>query len=89
MQADTRVGRRRALQILAGEDESPRSKPQSYPTHFTFKMNPENKKNIQPMGNRKEPHPRNWKQTRYNKIDQRIRIYHRNLKRKGKQNPPN
>ena len=34
MQANIRVGRRRALQILAGEVESRRSKPQSYPTHF-------------------------------------------------------
>ena len=56
MQADSRVGRRRAFQILAGEDESPRSKPQSYHTHFTCKVGPE--KNIQPMGNRKESHPR-------------------------------
>ena len=91
MQADTRVGRRRALQILAGEEESPRSKPQSYPTHLTFHMQnrPGKETNIQPMRNRKEPHPRNWKQTRHQKIKQRIRIYHRNLKRKKKQNSPN
>ena len=47
------------------------------------------KKNIQPMGNREEPHPRNWKQSRYHKINQRIRIYFRNSKRKGKQNSYN
>ena len=29
MQADSRVGRQRAFQILEGEDESPRSNPQS------------------------------------------------------------
>ena len=46
MQANSRVGRRRALQILAGEDESPRSNPQTYPTHFRYKMDPENKKNF-------------------------------------------
>ena len=33
MQVDSRVGRRRAFQILA-EDESPRSNPQSYLTYF-------------------------------------------------------
>ena len=48
MQADSRVGRRRALQILAGEDESPRSKPQSYPTHFTCKIDPEKKRAFNP-----------------------------------------
>ena len=48
MQADSRVGRRRALQILAGEDESPRSNPQSYPTHFKFKMDPEKKRAFNP-----------------------------------------
>ena len=36
----------------------------------------------QTVGSRKELHPRNWKQTRYHKIKHRIRIYHRNLKRK-------
>ena len=41
------------------------------------------------MGNRKEFHPRNWKRARYHKIKQRIRICHRNLKRKRKQNYSN
>ena len=41
---NSRVGRRTGLQILAGEDESPRSNTQSYPTHFTCKMNPEKKR---------------------------------------------
>ena len=43
IKADSRVGRR-ALQILTGEHESPRSHPQSYPTHFRYKMDPENKR---------------------------------------------
>ena len=34
MQADSRVGKRRASQILARNDESPRSNPESYTTHF-------------------------------------------------------
>ena len=45
VQADKRVRRRRALQILAGEDESPRSNPQSYPIHIRCKMDPEKKFN--------------------------------------------
>ena len=48
MQADSRVGRRRALQILAGEEESPRSNPESYPTHFRCKMDPEKKRTFNP-----------------------------------------
>ena len=48
MQGDSRVGRRRALPILAGEDESPRSKLQSYVTHFTCKMDLENKRTFNP-----------------------------------------
>ena len=47
------------------------------------------KKYIQPIGNREEPHPRNWKQTGYHKIKQRLRICHLNLKRKRKQNSSN
>ena len=57
MQTDSRVGRLRALQILTGEDESPGSSPQSYPTHFRCKMDPEKKDNIKPVRNRKELHP--------------------------------
>ena len=48
MQADGRVGTRRALQILAGEDEFPRSNPQSYPTHFRCIMDPENEMKFNP-----------------------------------------
>ena len=48
MQADSRGRRRRALQILVGEDESPRSNPQSYPTHFTCKVDPEEKRIFNP-----------------------------------------
>ena len=46
MQADSRVGRRRALQIVAGGDESPRSNTQSFPTHFTCRMKQEKKKTL-------------------------------------------
>ena len=48
MQADSRVGRRRALQFLAWEDESPRSNPQSHYTHFRCKMDPEKKRKFNP-----------------------------------------
>ena len=48
MQANSRVGRQRALQIQAGEDESPRSNAQSFPTHFACKMDPENKITFNP-----------------------------------------
>ena len=48
MQADNTVGRGRALQILAGEFESPRSNPQSYLTHFRCKMDPEKKRTFSP-----------------------------------------
>ena len=48
MQAYCRVGRRRAIQILAREDESPRSNPHSYPTHFRCKMDPEKKRKFNP-----------------------------------------
>ena len=58
-QADSRMGRRRALQILAGREESPRSNPSSYSTHFRCKMDPEKKKNFNPWAIEKELHPRN------------------------------
>ena len=48
MQADSRVRTRRALQILTGEDDSPRSDPQSYPTHFRCKIDPEKKRTFNP-----------------------------------------
>ena len=44
MQAESRVERRRALQILAGENESPKSNPNSGPTHFRCKMDREKKR---------------------------------------------
>ena len=40
-----------------GKDESPRSNPQTYLTHFRCIIYPKNKEN-QPVGNRKEPHPK-------------------------------
>ena len=42
MQAGSRVGTRIAFQILAGEDESQKSNPQSYPAYFRRKMDLEN-----------------------------------------------
>ena len=48
MQADSRVGRRRALQFTAGEHMSPRSSPQSYPAHFRCKIDPEQKRKSNP-----------------------------------------
>ena len=44
MQADSRVGRQKALQILTGEDESPRSDAKWI----------RKEENIQPVGNRKK-----------------------------------
>ena len=46
LQANRRVGRQRALQISAGEDESPRSDHQSYPTHFSCEIDPEKQRKI-------------------------------------------
>ena len=48
MQGDRRMRRQRALQILEIEDESPRSNPQSNPTHFRCKMDQENKIKFNP-----------------------------------------
>ena len=48
MQTDCRVGRQKALQILAREDGSPRSNHQTYPTHFRCKMGPETKSKFNP-----------------------------------------
>ena len=48
MRADSRVRRRRAFQILAGEDESPRSNPHSYSTHFTCKIVQEKERAFNP-----------------------------------------
>ena len=69
VQDGNRVVRQRALQILAEEDESPRSNTHSYSTHFKRKNDPEKKKNkVQPVGNRKELDPINWEKTCYHKI---------------------
>ena len=48
MQADGGMGKQRALQILAGEDESPRSNLQSNPSHFRCKMDQENQIKFNP-----------------------------------------
>ena len=48
MQDDIRLERRRALQIMAGEENSPRSNPQSHPAHFRCKMDPETKRKFNP-----------------------------------------
>jgi len=42
------VGIRRALQILAVENKSPRSNSQSYPAHLKCKKDPENKRKFNP-----------------------------------------
>ena len=43
MQADSKMGRRRALESIARENESTRSNTQIHPTHFNCKMDPEKK----------------------------------------------
>ena len=43
MQADSKVVRRRAHQILRSEDESARSNPQSYSKNFRCRMDPKKK----------------------------------------------
>ena len=48
MQAESGLGRRRALQFMAGEDEFPRSNTQPYPIHFRCKIDPENKRKFNP-----------------------------------------
>ena len=53
MQADSRVGRQGALQIVAGEDETPKSNPQSYLTHLRCKMDPEKKIKVNPCAIKK------------------------------------
>ena len=55
MQAYGRVGRPTALQVLTGEDKSPRSNPTSYPTHL-MKFGFQKEKKIQSVGNREELH---------------------------------
>ena len=86
MQADRRVGRRSALQILAGEDESPRSNPHSYPTHFRWKMDPEKKMKLGPWAIEKSFTQEIGSKPATVKIEQRIYICRWNLKRKRKQN---
>ena len=83
LQGDSRVERRRALQILAVEDEFPNINPHSYPTHFRCKIYPVKKS--QSVGNREDQGSETWKQTCYHKFQQRVRIYHRNLHRKKEQ----
>merc|ERR1719259_523039 len=48
VQTKEKVGRRRAIQILSGEDETPTSKSTKFPTHFSCQMNPEQKKKFSP-----------------------------------------
>ena len=49
MQGDSREEIRKALQILAGEDESPRSNTHSYSIYFINKMDPEKKRKLSPL----------------------------------------
>merc|ERR1719259_1557505 len=48
VQAKGRVGRRRTIQILSGEDETPANISTKFPTHFSCQMNPEKKKKFSP-----------------------------------------
>jgi len=48
VQAKEKVGRRRAFQILSGEDETPAHKSKKFPTHFSCQINPEHKKKFSP-----------------------------------------
>ena len=48
MQADSRVGRRKAPRIMEGEDKSPSSNNHSNPTHFRCKLHLENKRKLNP-----------------------------------------
>ena len=89
LQTDSRVGRRRAHQTLTGEDESPRSNHQSYPTQFRYKMDPEKKITFNSWAIEKSFTQENGSKPATKKIKQRIRICHRNLKRKRKQNSSN
>ena len=41
MLTSSKVGRERAMQLTTRDDESPRSNPVSYPTHFICKMDEE------------------------------------------------
>ena len=54
VQTKEKVGRRRAIQILSGEDETPANISTKFPTHFSCQMNPEKK--IQSMVDRKMLH---------------------------------
>ena len=48
VRAKEKVGRRRAIQILSGEDETPANKSTKFPTHFSCQMSPEQKKKFSP-----------------------------------------
>ena len=48
VQAKEKVGIRRAIQILSGEDGISANKPTKFPTHFSCQMNPEQKKKFSP-----------------------------------------
>jgi len=47
-QTKEKAGRRRAIQILSGEDESPANNSTKFPTHFSCQINPEQKKKFSP-----------------------------------------
>jgi len=48
VQTKEKVGRRRAIQLLSGQDETPANKSTKYPTHSGCKMNPEQKNKFSP-----------------------------------------
>ena len=68
MQADSRVGRRRALQFLVGQDESSRLNPLSYPTHFRCRLDPEKIKKIQSFGKYERASPKKLEANSYQMI---------------------
>ena len=83
MQADSSVGRRRALQILAGGGESPRSNPQSYPTHFRCKIYIEKKTTFNPWAIKQSFTEEIGSKPAYRRSN--YESVFRNLKRKSKQ----
>jgi len=48
VQTKEKAGRRWAIQLLSGEDETPANKSTKFRTHFSCKMNPEKKKKFSP-----------------------------------------
>jgi len=56
--SNKRKSRTKKIQILSREDETPANKSTKFPTHFSYQMNPEQKKEIQSMDDPKMLHTR-------------------------------